>query len=84
MKTTIYVTKYALTKGLFEKEAELVTFSDGERISAAVKDGYSPRLYHKGEFFLTKEEAISNCETRRDRKIKSLNKQIKELENLKF
>jgi hypothetical protein len=44
---------------------------------------YATSFFGK-DFYLTKEEALHDCENRRIKKIESLKKQIKKLENLKF
>lgn len=71
-----YITKYALTDGIIEKEGEIV------------KDTYfNVRKYgffSKGDYFFTKEEAIEKAEQMRLKKIESLKKQILKLEKLTF
>lgn len=79
--TVIYVTKYALTEGPFKVEnAEVI--KDG---FATYKTGDSYMQYaHGKDFWLTPEEALSDCERRRQVKIKSIEKQKLKLENLEF
>lgn len=79
--TVIYVTKYALTEGPFKVEdAELVK-SD----FATYKAGGSYTHYaHGKDFWLTPEEALADCERRRQAKIKSIEKQKLKLENIEF
>lgn len=78
----VYITKYALTKGVIEKDGEIADYGNGH-VRAFVHGDYSS--YGIGsEAFYTKEEALKNAEERRIKKIESLKKQIKKLENLKF
>lgn len=78
----VYITKYALTKGILEKEARVSDFGCG-RLRAFCNGDYSS--YGIGsEAFYTLEEALNIAEERRNKKIESLKKQINKLENLKF
>lgn len=82
---TVYITKYALTRGI--------------EVLECVRDINKPKYFyyehatpfHLSELyvldvdcFLTWESAIANAELRRDKKIASLSKQIKKLEKLTF
>ncbi len=78
----IFIAKYALTKGIIEKEAEISSYRDGSKYA-----------YVKGEFFgynMSKdafynyEDAIQKAEGMRQKKIASLKKQIAKLEKLSF
>ncbi|AXW87796.1 hypothetical protein AU509_11990 [Lonsdalea britannica] len=77
---TIYVTKYALTKGPFEVEAEVR--DDGK--SAYWRDNYHTNSAYGKEFYATKESAIADCERRRKERLASLKKQIAKLEKMEF
>lgn len=78
--TKIYVTKYALTEGPFTVDAQVKY--DGSMASYTVK-GY--RNYaHGKDFWLTEEEAMADCERRRQAKIKSIEKQKSKLEKMTF
>lgn len=77
----VFITKYALTKGIEEIEV-----SHSERYPHMVTDE-APGLFRsffKGEWFHTREEAVADAEKRRLRKIESLKKQISNLESIKF
>lgn len=78
--TTIYVTKYALTSGPFKVEAELKY--DGS-MATWRQNGY-PQALHSKDFWLTPEEALADCERRKEAKIKSCEKQIKKLQAMTF
>lgn len=79
--TTVYVTKYALSSGIFTADAELK--SDGK--SASWKDikGYRWFMYGK-DFHLTEEEALADCERRRKAKLTSIEKHKSKLEKMTF
>lgn len=78
--TTIYVTKYALSSGPFKAEAELK--SEG-RMAVWSAGGY--RNYaHGKDFWLTEEEALTDCERRRETKLKSIEKQKAKIEKIQF
>lgn len=78
----IWITKYALTDGIVEKEAK------GLNGRLKVEDGLFPwYLSPKDEgknWHRTKESAIARAEVMRNKKIASLKKQIEKLENMKF
>jgi glutamyl-tRNA reductase len=70
---TVYISKYALTEGIFEKEGD-------------ISDDF-PELflwYKKGEWHHTLEEAQAKAEQMRIKKIASLQKQLAKLEKLSF
>lgn len=78
--TTIYVTKYALTKGPFKVEAELKY----EGTYASWRDNGYPQSAQGKDFWLPPEEALADCERRRQAKLKSLEKQKTTLEKMQF
>lgn len=77
--TTVYVTKYALSQGIFPIEADIV-------------DGYARELprntlghfLSKNEYALTRNEAIRQAEERRIKKLKALDRQAKKISALNF
>ncbi len=76
----IYVTKYALTKGIEKVSARI----DGE---LAAEDVKSWRRYFHGEgreWHRTMKAAVAKAEQMRDAKIKSLRKAISKLEQRTF
>lgn len=76
----VYIVKYALSQGILEREAEECAISP-EMIRT--DDG----AYYHGEgkdWTRTKKAAVARAEEMRLKKIDSLQKQIKKLENLKF
>ncbi|HDC4367519.1 TPA: hypothetical protein O8L32_000557 [Enterobacter cloacae] len=79
--TTIYVTKYALTEGPFKVEAEIS--HAGSMASFRVGNSYMQHAHGKG-FWLTLEDALADCERRRQAKLKSIKKQKTKLEKMQF
>lgn len=79
---TVYVTKYALTDGIGEIEAE--TFKDAPNM---VRDhngnGYAS-YYHKPDWHESLVAAKARAEKMRLNKIASLKKQLEKLEKMKF
>jgi len=79
----VYVTKYALTQGIFEGEAE---------ICHGVSEGMIELLENKNFYFhgegrewhRTKESAIKRAEEMRNRGIIKLEKKIQKLKEMKF
>lgn len=76
---TAYVTKYALTKGIFKVTGLL--HKDG-RLAYKIDSFYS--YLSPSEFFELKEVAIRKADGMRFKKIESLKKQIARLEKLNF
>lgn len=76
----VYLTKYALSKGIQECEGDI----DLDRF---VPDGFAKVTYswhYKPDWHISKESAIVRAEQMRLLKIKSLKKQLNKLETLKF
>lgn len=85
----VWVTKYALTQGILEKEVEICSSDvSGHMIKiTGTGIGWSPSEYYYGngkEWHETKESAIKMAEFMRLKKIESLKKQIIKLEKMKF
>jgi len=76
----MYLTKYALTKGIEKVEAELALGLSQECWKV---DNYYG-LYKPNECHEYKEDAILAAEEMRIKKIKSLSRQIKKLEKITF
>ena len=77
----VWITKYALTGGIIEAEGEPYGL---EWVSASWDNGYWRNDFEQGEWFDTKEGAIQKAEEMRQKKIESLKKQIKKLEEMRF
>lgn len=83
----VWVTKYALSQGIFEAEVNddcIDIDRSGNMIQ--VKEGRFTVYYHgEGrEWHKEKESAIKRADEMRKKKIESLKKQIEKLENMKF
>jgi len=76
---TVWITKYALTTGIFEKEVE-------------IKDDIVSVIENVGELYLgegkvwhrTKESAVKHAEEMRLKKIVNMEKQLQKLKDMKF
>lgn len=78
---TVYITKFALTEGIIQAEAEY--FSGTECIR--VKQGrHMEALFYRGEFFANREDAVKAASGIRDQKLALLKKEVKKLEALDF
>lgn len=79
---TAYITKYALTQGIWKCTAE--TVRDVEGMIVVRRSGNYPAYFHgEGkEWHRTEEEAFQRVDEMRRKKIKSLEKQIEKLEDL--
>lgn len=80
--TKVYITKYALTYGVFTVEGELV--ADGTAVSYKRDAGYFQEYAHGKDFQLTEEDALARAEEMRIAKLKSLDKQMKKVSAIKF
>ena len=81
MKTTIYISKYALSSGITKHESEII--DDG--LAKPGSHFVSWALFKIGkECHLTREGAVLEAESQRVKKIASLKKQIAKLEKLSF
>lgn len=76
-----WITKYALTTGIFEITAEITEDGAAYDMHTSI-----PTFFHgEGrEWHRTKESAIAKAEEMRKKKIASLKKQIEKLEGMKF
>lgn len=75
----VYVTKYALTQGIFViecKEVDTKTVQD--------LDSRFPQFFYKPHWHMTREGAIRQAEKMRQKRIESLQKQLAYLETLTF
>ena len=77
----VWITKYALTNGIIEAEAEPCGF---DIISASWDNGTRCTNLYWEECYLSKKFAIKKAEEMRQEKIASLKKQIKKLEEMMF
>lgn len=80
----VFITKYALTQGILEREAEKAT--ENETITVVERENkYSfMTYYHKNEWFDNLTDASLHAEEMRKKKIESVKKQLAKLEKMKF
>ena len=76
----VFITKYALSKGIYTEEVEQSKF----KYTVIHTNGWVHQLFDKPDWHEIKEEAIEQAERMRTKKIKSLKAQIDKLEKLKF
>jgi len=86
MLQKVFVTKYALTQGIFDCEMDVTM--NPEHFKKKCYGKFTPNSCTSGlyndDFQLTMEEAIADADKRRLKKIAALKKEIVKLENLKF
>lgn len=86
----VYITKYALTDGIYECEARKpYEYSEGYQTdgtdeSKAVKVSFRIGFFTKGNWTNSASKAVERAKEMRDRRLQSLKKQIEKLENMKF
>jgi hypothetical protein len=79
MKRLVYITKYALTRGIFSAQADIKSLR-----MCTIGEDFNILIYHKNEWFFNQQDAIKHAEEMRTKKIKSLETQIKKLKSLNF
>lgn len=77
----VWITKYALTDGVIEADVESCSSNIA---SVSWDNGTRCMNLHWSECYLSKEFAIKQAEEIRQKKIESLKKQIKKLEEMRF
>lgn len=85
----VWITKYALTDGILEGEAleKHCEFGFGiikSQTKYLCRSKYGNQYLDIGDFCFTYESAIQKAEEMRQKKIESLKKQIKKLEEMRF
>lgn len=80
----VWITKYALTQGIYECEAEVCENINPDMIVVR-SDSHSAYYHSEGiEWHRTKEAALAKAEEMRKKKIESLKNQIAKLEKMDF
>lgn len=77
----VWITKYALTSGIFEVDAETCT---SPSLMVVRKPGELTAYFHANDWHKSKEDAIARAEEMRAKKIASLRKIIAKLEAMSF
>ncbi len=81
----IWVTKYALTSGIFEAMAEVEKNLKGlARIPKNYKTSESAQYFDVNDWHLSEKEAFKRAEEMKVKKIVSLEKQVKKIKSLNF
>lgn len=79
----VWITKYALTSGIFEAEAKICTNISPTMISVN-EDGTPNQCFHGNDWHRTVGDALSRAEEMRIARLKSLDKQAKKIAAMKF
>jgi len=74
----VWITKYALTQGIFEIEAEIVRDVSTKMVSTV--KGY----FHEPDWHTSYEKSKEQADKMRNNALKSLSKKMKKLEEMKF
>jgi hypothetical protein len=77
-----WITKYALTDGIFELRGAEVT--DSGYLSKTERDPWRHHFYSKKEYHISHEKAVARAEEMRVAKIASLKNQIVKFEKMTF
>jgi hypothetical protein len=81
----VWIIKYALTQGIFERSAEICFYGDSSGNMVVVPGRFDQYYHGKGkEWCEDYESAKQRAEQMKINKIKNLKKQIEKLEKLKF
>jgi hypothetical protein len=81
----VWITKYALSAGIQEREAEVNVDSKGMiGVAPPNRPGFYTEYFYKPDWHTSKEEAHRRAEIMRLKKIVSLKNQIAKLEKLGF
>jgi hypothetical protein len=78
----VWITKYALSKGIYEVEARAC--DDAPGMIQQTKPQNIWGYFHKPDWHTSRADANERAEVMRQAKVKSLHKQIKKLEALEF
>lgn len=83
-KRKVWISKRAVTQGVFaEEEVEIIPLEGGREMAAVRKGGLSvDQYYHGRDFHRTEESAIDDALTRIAKKRQSIAKKAKQLDKL--
>jgi methyl coenzyme M reductase beta subunit len=79
-----WITKHALTQGIYSVKAEVCLDISDKMISTMESGGVMQQCFHKPDWHESWLAAVVRAEDMRKKKIASIKKQIKKLEDLKF
>ena len=80
----VWITKYALTDGIIEAESDEKTQTKKKLFAFWNNDEFGCFYPQKEEVFFDKQSAIKKAEEMCQKKIESLKRQIKKLEEMRF
>ena len=80
---TVFITKYALTKGILEGHNAEISKNSSTMIYVKL-DLLWESYFHKPYWHTNRDEAVTQAEDMRQKKLASLTKSVKKLQNLKF
>lgn len=82
----VWITKYALTAGITETDAEVCSSVSEGMIRVPKKEGSHTYddYYHKPYWHESRKEAVNQAESMRVRKIASLKKSLSKFQDMKF
>jgi hypothetical protein len=80
----VWVTKYALSSGIFEADAEICHGISSKMISLQRSKDHYTENFDGTDWYMTKTAAIQRAFEMKEAKIKSLEKQIEKLRKMKF
>ena len=78
----VWITKYALTKGIFEAEVEPATDNPG--LVGVRNGGFQYHYFHRPHWHESREAAVQQAKKMKLEKLSSLRKQLERIENLDF
>jgi len=78
----VYITKYALTKGIQEMNAEEDLYRDADLTRVAVHGPAGYTYFHGEDWHRERGRAVARVEEMKRRKIASLKKKLRELEEM--
>jgi len=76
---TVWITKYALTQGILEKEVEIE-----DNVVSVIKNSGEVYFDEGKDWHRTKESAVKRAEEMRLKKIINVEKQLQKLKDMKF
>jgi len=80
----IYVTKWAITQGILEMEADDTVSGTARTVFVPQSRSSFAQAFHSNEWHKTKAEAVERAEEMRRAKIVSLQGQLAKIQNLVF
>lgn len=78
----VWITKYALTEGIYETEAS-DCFDISPTMISVKEDGWT-KFFHGNECHRTREGAVSRANEMKTKRIASLKRQLAKVETLEF